>query len=103
MTNSKKALITIGITCFDAEDTIARAIESAGKQDWSNFEIIVVDDHSTDNSIKITEDIQSKDQESVCAAMRKTEATLQLLIQLLSMPRNTLPFLMMMMTVKRIA
>jgi glycosyltransferase involved in cell wall biosynthesis len=55
-------LITIGITCFNAEDTIVRAIESAGKQDWSNFEIIVVDDHSTDNSIEIIKDIQSKDQ-----------------------------------------
>lgn len=55
-------LITIGITCFNAEDTIARAIESAGKQNWSNFEIIVVDDHSTDNSLKIIEGIQNNDQ-----------------------------------------
>lgn len=61
MTNNVP-LITIGITCFNAEDTIARAIESAVKQNWSNFEIIVVDDHSTDNSVKIIEDIQRKEQ-----------------------------------------
>jgi glycosyltransferase involved in cell wall biosynthesis len=42
--------ITIGITCFNAADTIARAIESAMKQDWPNKEIIVVDDASTDDS-----------------------------------------------------
>ena len=43
-------LITVGITCFNAADTIARAIESATKQDWPNKEIVVVDDASTDGS-----------------------------------------------------
>ena len=54
-------LITIGITCFNAEETIARAIESAGKQDWENLEIIIVDDHSTDSSAKIIKELQQKD------------------------------------------
>lgn len=43
--------ISIGITCFNAEDTIERAVLSAVAQDWSNTEIIVVDDASTDRSI----------------------------------------------------
>jgi glycosyltransferase involved in cell wall biosynthesis len=43
-------LVTIGITCFNASDTIARAIRSALAQDWPNFEIVVVDDCSTDSS-----------------------------------------------------
>jgi glycosyltransferase involved in cell wall biosynthesis len=43
-------LITIGITCFNAADTIARAVDSALKQDWPNKEIIVMDDASTDGS-----------------------------------------------------
>ena len=55
-------LITIGVTCFNAEDTIVRAIESAQKQDWPNFEIVIVDDASTDNSIKIIEEMQREDQ-----------------------------------------
>jgi glycosyltransferase involved in cell wall biosynthesis len=46
-------LVTIGITCFNAEDTIERAIKSALQQDWPNFEIVVVDDGSTDNSLYI--------------------------------------------------
>ena len=45
-------LITIGILSFNAEDCIARAIESALKQDWKNTEVLIVDDASTDNSIK---------------------------------------------------
>jgi glycosyltransferase involved in cell wall biosynthesis len=43
-------LVTIGITCFNAADTIGRAIDSALKQDWPNKEILIVDDASTDGS-----------------------------------------------------
>jgi len=43
-------LITIGITCFNAEKTISRAINGALHQDWKNFEIIIVNDKSTDKS-----------------------------------------------------
>lgn len=46
-------LVTIGITCFNAADTIERALESAVNQDWTNCEIILVDDCSTDGSLQI--------------------------------------------------
>lgn len=46
-------LVTIGITCFNAADTIVRAVESARAQDWPNFEVLIVDDFSTDNSIDV--------------------------------------------------
>ena len=46
-------LVTIGITCFNAADTIERALESAVNQDWANCEIILVDDCSTDGSLQI--------------------------------------------------
>lgn len=48
-------LITIGITCHNAADTIERAVQSALKQDWPNFEVLVVDDCSTDGSRLILE------------------------------------------------
>ena len=38
------------MTCFNAEETIANALKSAFKQSWPNKEIIVVDDHSSDQS-----------------------------------------------------
>ena len=46
-------LISIVIACYNNETTIERAINSALSQDWSNFEIIVVDDCSTDKCLEI--------------------------------------------------
>ena len=48
-------LVTIGITCFNAENTIARAIRSALAQDWKHLEVLVVDDCSTDHSPSVVE------------------------------------------------
>ncbi|PZO82077.1 MAG: hypothetical protein DI626_10385 [Micavibrio aeruginosavorus] len=49
-------IITIGITCYNAESTIIRAIESAVAQDYPNKEILVVNDSSTDNSEALIRD-----------------------------------------------
>jgi glycosyltransferase involved in cell wall biosynthesis len=46
-------LITLGLTCYNAEDTIARAIAGAASQDYPNTEIIIVNDCSTDNSANV--------------------------------------------------
>ena len=43
-------MITIGLTCYNAEDTIERGILGALEQSWPNVEILVVDDCSTDGS-----------------------------------------------------
>lgn len=43
-------LVTIGITCFNAADTIGRALAGALAQDWPNIEVVVVDDCSRDGS-----------------------------------------------------
>ena len=50
---SKNDLITIGIACFNAQDTIERAIASALAQDWPRKEIVIVDDGSSDGSVDI--------------------------------------------------
>jgi glycosyltransferase involved in cell wall biosynthesis len=50
MNTGKQPLVTIGITCFNACKTISRAIKSAQRQTWTNLEILVVDDGSSDNS-----------------------------------------------------
>ena len=49
----KNFKVTIGITCFNAEKTISKAIYGALKQEWLNKEIIIIDDGSTDSSAKI--------------------------------------------------
>ena len=53
--NKSLPLVTIGITCFNAESSIERAIEGAILQDYSNTEIIIVDDCSSDRSIEVIE------------------------------------------------
>ncbi len=54
-------LITVGLTCYNAEKTIERALRSALSQDWANFEVIVVDDFSSDASWVIIGSIAEAD------------------------------------------
>lgn len=48
-------LITIGITCFNAQELIVPAIEHALQQEWPNKEVLVVDDGSSDDSVGVIE------------------------------------------------
>lgn len=50
-------LVTIGLTCFNAADTIRRAINSALGQSWEQLEIIIVDDCSTDTSVEVIAEV----------------------------------------------
>jgi glycosyltransferase involved in cell wall biosynthesis len=52
-----RPLITVGIACYEAEDTIRRAVESALTQTWTAREIVVVDDSSADGSATVVEAI----------------------------------------------
>ena len=45
-------LVTIGILCFNAENSIVNVINNACEQTWMNKEIILIDDCSFDNSQK---------------------------------------------------
>ena len=49
-------LITIGMTCFNARDTIVQAIKGALAQEYPNKEIVIVDDCSKDDSAQLVED-----------------------------------------------
>jgi glycosyltransferase involved in cell wall biosynthesis len=50
-------MISVIITCFNREDTIKRAIESVLNQTFQGFQIIVVDDASTDESVEVCKNI----------------------------------------------
>ena len=54
-------LISVGITCYNAEDTIERAVRSAQAQTWQPLEIVAVDDCSTDRSWSILQRLASED------------------------------------------
>ena len=45
--------ITVAIACYNLEDRIADCLKSVIAQDFSDFEILVIDDHSTDNSVEV--------------------------------------------------
>jgi glycosyltransferase involved in cell wall biosynthesis len=55
---STRPLVTIGITCYNAEDTIRLAVESALAQTWPECEILIVDDGSTDRSGRILKELE---------------------------------------------
>lgn len=52
-------LITIAMTCYNAADTIQRAVNSALAQDLDNTEIIICDDCSSDTSPAILAKLES--------------------------------------------
>ena len=51
--SNNNPLVTIGILCFNAESSILNALNSALNQTYKKKEIIVIDDCSTDNSLKL--------------------------------------------------
>jgi glycosyltransferase involved in cell wall biosynthesis len=51
----KEPLVSILIPCYNAEKYIAETIDSVISQTYTNWECIIVDDHSTDNSVEIVE------------------------------------------------
>jgi len=58
--NSENALVSVIIANYNYGRFIASAIESVLNQTYKNFELIVVDDGSTDNSREIIENYQDK-------------------------------------------
>ncbi|MCQ2246322.1 MAG: glycosyltransferase [Bacteroidaceae bacterium] len=45
--------ITVGIPVYNAEKTIARAIQSVLNQTYTDFELIIIDDGSTDGTLQV--------------------------------------------------
>ncbi len=45
-------LITIGVTSYNAAETLGRAVQSAYAQDWPDIEVVIVDDASSDAAAK---------------------------------------------------
>jgi glycosyltransferase involved in cell wall biosynthesis len=54
-------LITVGITCYNAENTVERAVRSAREQTWRDLEIVIVDDCSTDGSWPVLQRLAGED------------------------------------------
>lgn len=53
--------ISVLLAAYNAEHTIPTTLRSLQEQSWQNFELIVIDDCSTDNTCKVVEDFASRD------------------------------------------
>ncbi len=58
---TKKPLISIVMSAYNVEEYISQAIESILCQTFKDFELIIIDDHSTDNTLGIIKDFVKKD------------------------------------------
>ncbi|MCL5771476.1 MAG: glycosyltransferase family 2 protein [Actinobacteria bacterium] len=58
--NPENPLVTIVIPAFNEEKFVDKTLQSILIQDYKNFELIVVDNNSTDNTSKIAEDFGAK-------------------------------------------
>lgn len=56
--STQAPLVSIVAPCYNAEKYLEEAIRSIFAQDYSNFEVIVVDDGSSDNSVAMLKQLQ---------------------------------------------
>lgn len=64
--NQFTPLVTIVIPVFNREWCLSVCLESVVRQTYTNLQIIVVDDGSTDNSYVICQDYQKRDKRIIC-------------------------------------
>ena len=53
-------LVSIITPMYNSENFILKTIESVVNQTYSNWELLLIDDGSTDNTIQIVEDFKQK-------------------------------------------
>lgn len=65
-----KKLVSVVIPSYNRETTIKRAVDSVLCQTYSDIEVIVVDDGSTDNTVRIVKKYQDKRVRIICQKER---------------------------------
>ena len=68
-----KPFVSILIPAHDEESVIGNTVQNILSMDYENFEIIVIDDRSTDNTASVIKDLESK-YEKVTALIREKDA-----------------------------
>ena len=67
----KNPIISAVIPCYNSKNYILRTIRSIQNQNFSNFEIVIVDDFSTDDTISYLEHLQEEDPRIVIIKNKK--------------------------------
>ena len=60
MGKSGEELVSITIPTYNSEKTLKKALQSVKAQTYPNIELILIDSHSTDKTLKIAEDLGAK-------------------------------------------
>ena len=68
-----KPFVSIMIPAHNEETVIAQTVENVAKLDYESFEIIVIDDRSTDSTASVIKDLENK-YDNVFALIRPKEA-----------------------------
>ena len=53
----EKTRFTVAISAYNIENYVKRAIDSVLNQTFKNYELLVIDDCSTDSTMKVIEEI----------------------------------------------
>ena len=76
-------LVSVIVPMYNAEKYIAQCLSSLYRQTFKNFEVVVVDDCSTDNSVDMVKNFQPQIQDRlILKSMKENSGTP-------SIPRNT--------------
>ena len=71
MMNERNISFSVVIPIYNTEKWLDRCIESVIKQDYANFEVILVDDGSTDDSAQKCDEWCAKDERIFCIHKKK--------------------------------
>jgi len=61
----KNPFVSVIVPCWNEEEFIEKTLDSLLEQDYTNYEIILIDDHSTDNSLKILQTYEKQNPEKI--------------------------------------
>lgn len=64
-TNKKEELVSIIVPVYNCEEYVKETIESIENQTYKNWELIIIDDNSTDNSLKIIKEKVKENKEKI--------------------------------------
>ena len=80
----KDVLLTVVIPVYNVEKYLKRCVESVLVQEWHNYDILLVDDGSTDSSPQICDDY-AKVYDFISVIHKKMKGSLQLVTQVFLM------------------
>ncbi len=69
-----KPFVSIMIPAHNEESVISKTVETVLKLDYPNFEVILIDDRSSDNTASVMKDLESKYPEKIRVLIRKQGA-----------------------------